>query len=116
MIGDYPVVAQIIGWDRAEVLPMEIARCNVPGWLWNDINPSPNGSLINKPCTNVFHDILRISFIDKMEQLQPGYFSDVVMSQTLHFGLLSRLASKGLNLTKTEDRSFYDNAFACISK
>lgn len=109
-------MAQITGWDLAEVLPSEIAHCSVPGWLWGDVKPSPDGSLLDKPCTSTWNNIVRISFIDRMEQLMPGYFQTVTSSQALHLGLLGRIASNGLNLTNAADRAFYDDAFAALSK
>lgn len=108
-------MVRITGWDVAEVVPADIARCNVPGWLWGDVVPGTDGSLLEAPGMDEISELVRRVFINKMEQLQPGYFQAVVAGQTMHLGLLGQLARNGLDLTRIADRSFYDDAFVAIT-
>lgn len=106
----------ISGWDHTEVVPPEMARCDVPGWLWGDNDPSPDGCLLRKHPSKIANAIIRQTFLDKMEQLEPGYFKDVSRAQNMHLGMLCRIASRGINMSDPDDVDFYQRARAAIAE
>lgn len=114
--GNLPNISYIGGWDVVESVPPEIVQCWVPGWLWTPLGTQepPDGFNPAASCNDVLNNVVRLAFVDKMEQLEPGYVMRTCTYQMLHLHLLGRLARTGLDFNQPSDIAFYDAAFMSI--